>query len=107
MQRKNGRLHARTRQRQKLSRRTVIIIAASCMTCLVIGFTIFFNMSHVEKTMAKQGPPVKEYIMEEQNYTDAMTLPAPVIVKRPTINGSTQMMKPVKEIMEQQVSISK
>ena len=53
-------------QRQKMSRRTIMVIAASCMTCAIVGLTIFFNMSRVDTSMAGiSNQPVSILMIEE------------------------------------------
>lgn len=49
---KKSRVQHSNRQRQKMSRRTVIILAASCLTLMTIGITIVFNFSNVDRSLA-------------------------------------------------------
>ena len=49
---KKSRVQHSNRQRQKMSRRTVVILAASCLTLMTIGITIVFNFSNGDRSMA-------------------------------------------------------
>lgn len=97
MEKNKGRIQHRFRLRQKLSRRTIIILAASFVTCLTIGITIFINMTRVDSSMADdRSEGVATYILEEDVPVTDMTLPAPVVKERPLIGTNTQLMRPVK-----------
>jgi len=45
--------------------------------------------------------------MEDQHYVNDMALPVAVIIERPTINETTQLIKHAKEITGQQISGNK
>ena len=91
MQKKNNRIIHRGKMRQKISRRTILIITASCFTCMIAGLTIFFNTSKVEKSMA-----ASVYMVTEEAPTVEKTLDAPVIRQVPAIGPNTIMMRPLK-----------
>ncbi len=95
MKRKEGRI--KQRQRQKMSRKTVIVIAASCMICMVIGLTIFFNMSHVDKSMAdNHSGAVNIFTIVDEEPVVIKTLDAPVVKQMPVIGPNTQLVRSVK-----------
>ena len=94
---KKKRSRIQQRQRQKMSRRTVVVIAASCMTCMVIGLTIFFNMSRVDKSMAdNHNGTVTMYTVTDEEPVIVKTLEAPVVKQMPVIGSTTQLVRSVK-----------
>src|SRR5437016_5888330 len=87
------RQETRLRQRQKLSGRTIVFMLASFMACIIIGLTIFFNLSRVEKSSAAP----KEEMVGEQEFTTEKSLPAPVIISQAG-DGNVQLIRKAKEI---------
>lgn len=53
----------------------ILIIAASGMACVIIGLTIFFNTSRVDKSMAAKNI----YIVTDADAVVDKTLDAPVL----------------------------
>ncbi|MCX6276039.1 MAG: hypothetical protein NTV09_12620 [Bacteroidetes bacterium] len=92
MQKKNNRLKHRTRQRQRLSRKTILILTASSIACMSIALTIFLNTSRVEKSMAA----VSVYVVPDEKPVVEMTLDAPVIRQLPVIGPNTILVKALK-----------
>jgi hypothetical protein len=92
MQKKSNRLQARNRQRQKIARKLVILIAASTLTCMVIGLTIFFHGSRVDDSMAA----VNIYTVAEDAPVVDKTLDAPILRQIPVIGPNTVLVRPVK-----------
>jgi hypothetical protein len=90
---------AKQRQRQKMSRKTIIIICACSFACIVGGLTIFFNVVHVDNTKAT---PSSLIIIEEQSFTTEKTLEAPVMVQRPAANSNAVLVKKAKAIQAHQ-----
>ena len=85
------------RQRQKMTRKTIIILAAGCMTCMVIILTIFFNMSHVDQSMAdNHNGPVSIYTVVDEEPIIVKTLDAPVVKQMPLIGPNTQLVRNMK-----------
>jgi hypothetical protein len=87
--------HAKQRQRQKVSRKTIIIICALSFLCMVAGLTIFFNISHVDHIKAT---PATLIIVEDQVFTTDKTLEAPVVAQHPSTNSNTVFAKKAKNI---------
>jgi len=89
-------MHHRNRQKQKPSRRTIVIVMASFTTCIVIGLAVFFHLLRVDKSAAA----TKEVFINEQEFTVDMALPAPVVSGG--VGGSsganTQLIRKAKEI---------
>lgn len=76
-----------------MSRKTIVIICAFSLSCIVIGLTVFFNMSHVDQSNAS----VNNLIMvDEQTFTTEKTMEAPVVVQRQATNAKTVFAKKVK-----------
>lgn len=92
MQKKNNRIKHRARQRQRLSRKTILILTASGIACMSIALTVFLNTSRVEKSMAA----VSIYIVPDEKPVVEMTLETPVIRQLPAIGPNTIMAKAVK-----------
>ncbi len=89
------------RQRQKISRKTVIILCASSIACMVIGLTIFFNLTQVDETKAMNNNVI---LMPDQFFTNEKTIAAPVIAKRPAANANTIFIKQAKELPERSIT---
>jgi len=94
MKKSNG-PHNRQRQRQKLSRRTLFIVCAFSLSCIVIGLTIFFNLSHVDRTSAS---PSNVILIEDQTFTIEKTMDAPVLSPQRTANAQTVFAKKAKPL---------
>ncbi len=92
MQKKNNRLKHRTRQRQRMSRKTILILTASSIACMSIALTIFLSTSRVEKSMAA----VSIYVVPDENPVVEMILDAPVIRQLPVIGPNTIIVKTLK-----------
>src|SRR6267154_1933215 len=90
---KSNNPQTKQRQRQKVSRKIIIIIGACSLLFIVIGLTIFFNISHVDQTDASDNHLI---IDDEQTFTIEKTIEAPVIAQRPTMNSNTVFAKKVK-----------
>jgi hypothetical protein len=81
------------RQRQKISRKTIVIISAFTMACIVIGFTLFFHMSHVNPSSAATPNLI---IVEEQTFTTEKTVDAPLLKSQPQAAPNTLFAKKIK-----------
>ena len=92
MQKKNKRL--KQRQRQRLSRKMVLLISTSGIACLAIALTIFFHTGKVEKSMAA----ANLYLVPDEKPVVDMTLEAPVIRDIPTIGPNTILAKTMKAV---------
>jgi hypothetical protein len=75
MQKQNNKTSPRTRQRQKLNRKLVLIIAASFGGCMIMGIIIFFKTSRVDQSIAAGST----YMVTEDAPVTEMTLDAPVL----------------------------
>ena len=91
---------AKQRQRQKVSRKTIIIICAFSLSCIVIGLTVFFNISHVDQSNATTANLT---IVDEQSFTNEKTVEAPVIIPRQVVNKNTVFAKKAKMLPAGQV----
>jgi len=78
--RKKNRSHNKQTQRQKISRRTIVVIASAFLSCLVIGLTIIFNMSHVDRTKAAT---YNVRLAMDQVFTNEKSISAPEINVQP------------------------
>ncbi|MCX6292484.1 MAG: hypothetical protein NT126_12075 [Bacteroidetes bacterium] len=85
----------RQRQRQKLSRRTTIILVASAMTCMVIGLTIFFNLSRVDQSKATN---LNVIMVSDQVFTTEKSIPAPEINPQASVNPNAMHVKQAKPL---------
>lgn len=75
-----------------MSRRTVIVIAASCMTCMILGLTIFFNMSRVDKSMADtRNQPATVLVIDEGEPIFVKNQPTAIIRQQPIIDANTRI----------------
>lgn len=82
-----------------MSRKTVIVIAASCMTCAVIGLTIFFNISQVDNSMADtRNVPASIYNVVDEEPVLVKSLPAPILVQTPLLGPNTQIVRSTKTV---------
>jgi hypothetical protein len=90
---------AKQRQRQKMSRKTIIIISACSFACIVGGLTIFFNVVHVDNTKAT---PSSLIIVEEQSFTTDKTLQAPAVIQRPAANSNAVFAKKARPVQVHQ-----
>ncbi|MCX6276037.1 MAG: hypothetical protein NTV09_12610 [Bacteroidetes bacterium] len=99
MKKKQSRIRHHARQRQKMSRRTVMVIAASCMTCAIVGLTIFFNMSRVDKSMADtRNQPVKILMIEDEEPVTVKNQPVAIVKPTQIIDANTQIVRSPKVV---------
>src|SRR6185436_19394812 len=77
---KQSRIKTSGRQRQKLSRRTIIILAASGILLLTGGLTLFFNLTQVDRSTAKSTQGFTgEYMISEQVFITDKSIPEPIL----------------------------
>lgn len=75
-----------------MSRRTVMVIAASCMTCAIVGLTIFFNMSRVDKSMAdSRNLPVSVLMIEDDEPVLVKNQPVAIVKQTQIIDANTRI----------------
>lgn len=79
---KTSRIRNRTRQRQKMSRRTVILIAASCFVMMGVGLTVFFNLTQVDQTRAKEGHTYNVIMVPDVKLVNEKVISAPFLDPR-------------------------
>lgn len=84
-------------QKQKLSRRKIIILSASCVGLICIGLTLFFNLSRQEDSKASGiQQAVGRVELEEPAYTDSKSVPVPMIRQLPVTDGQTVFARKAK-----------
>jgi len=92
------------RQRQKTSRRTLVIIGAVALVLLVSGLTVFFSISHVEHTKAvDQNERINILIVPEQNFTTELEIAAPEMAEQ-TVPANTVLAKKTKAIPASEIN---
>ena len=98
MEKNKARIQGRTRQKQKLARRTVIILVASCLSFLVIGLTVIIHLSRVDSSRADQRSRqgVAACIIDDDIPINDFAIPEPVIKVRPAIGSNTRMIRKLK-----------
>ena len=92
MQKKNKKISPRGRQKQKLNRKIVLVIAATGIACLGIVLTIIISTSRIDKSMAAESI----YLVPEQVPVVEKTLDAPVIIDQPHIGPNTILVRALK-----------
>ena len=85
------------RQRQKVSRKTIVLICAAAVSCMMIGTTLFFYMTHVDVSKAASS---NVFIVGDQEFTTEKNISAPVTVSRPGVNSNTVFVKHLKQVPE-------
>ena|SRR6185295_10194868 len=102
---KNARL--KTSQRQKLSRRQIIIISAACIAFMCIGITIFINLSDVKSSKASVNHAVSVYEVGEPAYIDSKEIDAPVVIEMPVTDAHTVFVQKAKALKKEDHPSSK
>ena len=103
MLRKKNRSHQNKQtQRQKVSRRTVVLILATSLSCLVIGLTLFFNLSHVDRTKAAT---YNVRLVTEQVFTNEKSIEAPMIDPQPS-DANTIWVKQAKPLTQEATQVA-
>jgi len=92
MQKKTNKIGPRGRQRQKLNRKMVLIVAASFSCCVMLAIIIFFKTSRVDQSMAAGST----YMVTEDAPVTEMTLDAPVLKTSPQPGPNTLLVRAVK-----------
>jgi len=98
--------HNRHHQQQRVSRKTVIIICAVSLCCLVACGIILFNFVHVERSRANDRPEDQRVIIvQDQQMINDKSIPAPVMMHY--VNGNSNMlaakrMKVLPQVVSQQ-----
>jgi hypothetical protein len=90
------------RQRQKASRKTLILICAASASCMIIGLTIFFNLSHLHRTNATGSNVL---IVSDQVFTNEKSIPAPVIERHVPVNSNSIFARQAKALPQQSNSV--
>jgi len=72
-----------------------VLIFATSISCLVIGLTLFFNLTHVEKT--KAGTCIIR-LATDQVFTNEKSIAAPLIDPQPS-NANTIWVKQAKPLV--------
>jgi len=90
----NARMRNRTRQKQKISPRLVFVVASAFIVIMVVCWTLFFNVVHIERSMAGDANTT---IIGDQVLVNEMTIPAPIITHVATNQYSlqTRAAKPI------------
>jgi len=74
------------RQRQKITRRSIVILCAATVTCLIIGITIFIHLSNVNESKAANS---NLYMVPDQEFITEKSIETPVVTKHPERNPNT------------------
>ncbi|MBK7850675.1 MAG: hypothetical protein IPJ66_05875 [Bacteroidetes bacterium] len=93
-------INFRTRQRQRMSRRMVIILSASFFLLICIGVTLFFNFSQSGKSSAKSGAEIQVLIAPEFQPMNEKTMDAPFVDSRLSNNPNTIYIRKAKPLHE-------
>lgn len=91
----------RGRQRQRMSRKMVLLLFGSIVMVATVITTIVIQTGDVKRTRAKDQDTRAIHIVEEQFYTNDFELPAPVLnSKVAEENGATniRLIKPTSSI---------
>src|SRR5262245_16873277 len=97
----NKQSRIRSKQRQKLRRRTILIVAASFVLLLTASLTIFFHFSNIDRSTAGTGQGFSgQYLIEEQTFVTDMTLPEPLVSAKPAPGKNVLMVRPIKKASE-------
>jgi hypothetical protein len=99
MQKQNNKISPRGRQRQKLNRKMLLIIA-SFSGCLIVGIIIFFKTSRVDQSMAAGST----YMVTEDAPVIEMTLDAPVLKTSPPAGPNMLLVRAVKYDLNNEVN---
>lgn len=102
---KQRKLKLRTRQRQKISRRTILIVSASCFVLMILGVTLFFNFSNVENTRAKDGNTIHVLIAPEFQPVNEKEIAQPFFNPELSTNPNTIYIRKAKPIVANSHSI--
>lgn len=92
MQKKNSKIGPRSNQRQKLSRKMILILTASFMGCMIVALFIFLKTSRVDESMASGNT----FMISEDAPVTEKTLDAPIVKSFPTLGPNTILVKAVK-----------
>gem|GEM_PF-4968567 len=92
MQKKNNRIQKKMRQRQRQTRKMVIILTACFATCMSIALTVFFHSGNVEESQAA----VSIYTVVDETPVVEKTLEAPLLRQGPAIGPNTILVRAVK-----------
>ena len=98
MNRKEGRLTRKTRQRQKISRRMIVVIACSFLLIGAIGIIISINLADVRQSKAGQNAGDKPVvIIADQEFTTEKSLEEPILNQEEIPEGAiiTRKVKPI------------
>ena len=89
--------HTRQHQRQRVSRKKVIIICAISASCLIICTTLFFNLIHPDPTKATGNETdINILITPEETLVNEKSIPAPVLARHVISNSNTISAKRAK-----------
>jgi hypothetical protein len=67
------------------------------------GLTVFFNMSHVEKSMAGQAAV---FTIEDETFVNDKSLPSVITKQHPEFGKQTQFARKAKVVSSSQTNIS-
>ena len=92
MKPRDSRLKHRTRQRQKMSRKMILIIGSS-IVCLVIALVVVLNITNVNDTQAavNGATSTNVVIIPEQNNESIVNPTAPAAARTMTIDPAAQL----------------
>jgi hypothetical protein len=96
------RMNNQQRQKQKVTRKTILIFCAALLTCLTIGLTVFLHLTQVDITEASAR---FEILIPDQEFTNEKSIPAPVIIQQPAPNSTTVFTRRAKELPAKPVAV--
>ncbi len=96
---KLNRIQPKTRQRQKLTQRTVALAAVFFLSVSSLCTMIFFNLNQPGRMQAKSSADVNVVLVKDHELTTEKSIDAPRLFQAPVNNGLTIFVRPVvKEI---------
>lgn len=100
------RIHFRTRQRQRMSRKTIILATASCFALMGIGLTFFMNLASNQDSRAQTGETINVIIVQDLQVVNAKSIAAPILANRPASNSRTIFIREAKPLSADSTTIS-
>jgi hypothetical protein len=90
----NTAMRNRTRQKQKISPRLVFVAASAFIVVMIVCWTIFFNVVHIDQSIAGGANTT---VIGDQELVNEMAIPAPVITHAAVSQYSiqTRAAKPI------------
>ena len=91
-------IRLRSRQRQRVSRRTILILSTSCFLLVSIGITLYLNFSRVDEMSAKDDTHFQVLIAPEFQPVNEKSLSAPLVDNRLSTNPNAIYIRKAKPL---------